>query len=146
MTLIFQDLFDSLVTAFNRGSLDVPSGLLTPQTTFSLNGRSYESILDGSPDDPWIRLLARGVGGYRTAAKALQYALQQPTIAVESLSESDAGGVRIASLRFEGRLRHTGQPFEARCSLSLACEEDRLTAVGVNCSDADLAAIAAARQ
>ena len=67
---------DALVAAFNRGSLDVPARLFTPRTTFALNGRSYESILGGSPDDPLIRLLARGAAGYRTAAKALQYAEQ----------------------------------------------------------------------
>jgi hypothetical protein len=67
-----------LIAAFNRGSLDVPDGFLTARTTFSLNGRPYESFLGGSADDPLVRLLARGSAGYRTAAKALQYALQHP--------------------------------------------------------------------
>ena len=96
---------DDLVAAFNRGSLDVPDGFLTPNTTFSLNGRPYESLLGGSADDPLIRLLARGSAGYRTAAKALHYALQQPALTVESISNADAAGLSLAKLRVEGRLR-----------------------------------------
>jgi hypothetical protein len=135
-----------LVAAFNRGSLDVPSGLFTPRTTFTLNNRSYESILGGgSPEDPLIRLLARGAGGYRTAAKALQYALQRPVIRVESASEPDASGVFSASMFLEGQLRDSGEPFSGRASLSLTCDGVELTSVEVSCSVEDLARIAASR-
>ncbi len=101
------------MAAFNRGSLDVPAHFFTPRTTFSLNGRSYESILGGSPDDPLIRLLARGVAGYRTAAKALQYALQRPVIVVDSLSEPGRLRLATASIRVEGELRDSSEPFAA---------------------------------
>jgi len=139
-------MLDALVAAFNRGSLDVPSGLFSARTTFSLNNRSYESILGGSPDDPLIRLLARGVGGYRTAAKALQYALQQPVAIVESLSEADSDGARVAALRVEGLLRDTGQPFAGRCTVRLTCAGAEITRMDWDCSEADLARIAAARR
>jgi hypothetical protein len=150
------------VAAFNLGSLDVPAGLLTPRTTFSLNGRSYESILGGSAeepqasgeergrglathDDPLIRLLARGVAGYRTAAKALQYALQRPRIVVESLSESDPSGVRTASIRVEGELRDSNEPFFTVATLRLRDTHGELTSVDVVCAEHDLARIAASR-
>jgi hypothetical protein len=136
----------ALAAAFNRGSLDVPAGLLTPRTTFSLNGRSYESMLGGSPDDPLIRLLARGVGGYRTAAKALQYALQQPTITVVAIAPPDDRGVHLASLLVQGRLRHTNEPFDGLWSLGCVVAGDELAAVDVVCSEEDLERIAEARR
>ncbi len=135
---------DTLVAAFNRGSLDVPDNVFTPQTTFILNERSYEAILGGSSDDPLIRLLARGVGGYRTAARALQYALQHPIIRVESLSDAD-GGVLVAECRIEGNLRDSNERFVGRCSLRLTSKGAELTEVKVNCSDEDLARITSAR-
>jgi len=134
------------VAAFNRGSLDVPSNLFTSRTTFSLNNRSYESILGGSADDPLIRLLARGVAGYRTAAKALQYSLPGACISVESLSEPDETGARSASIRVDGQLRHAGAPFTARAQIRFACAGDTLTSVEVSCSEGDLAQIAAERR
>ena len=140
------EALDALVAAFSRGSLDVPAGVFTPRTTFSLNGRSYESMLGGSSDDPLIRLLARGAGGYRTVAKALQYALQQPTMAIESLTELDAVGVRLADIRVDGRLRNSGESFSGRASLRLRYADDELVGIDVTCSDDDLARIAAARR
>ncbi|MCM3878585.1 MAG: hypothetical protein ND807_00615 [Vicinamibacterales bacterium] len=140
------DQLYALATAFNRGSLDVPAGFLTPRTTFSLNGRSYESMLGGSPDDPLIRLLARGVGGYRTAAKALQYALQQPTITVVALAPPDERGVQLASLLVQGRLRNTNEPFDGIWSLGCVVTGDELAAIDVVCSEEDLERIAEARR
>jgi hypothetical protein len=135
-----------LIAAFNRGSLDVPAGLFTPRTTFTLNNRSYEAILGGSPEDPLIRLLARGAAGYRTAAKALQYALQRPVVRVESISEPDASGVHSASICVEGRLRDTGAPFIGRAAIRLTCDHDELTSVEVRCAEDDLTRIAASRR
>jgi len=140
------DALTTLIAAFNRGSLDVPAGFFTARTTFTLNNRSYESMLGGSPDDPLIRMLARGMAGYRTAAKALQYALQRPVITVESISEPDASGVRTAEVLVEGELRDSGQPFAGRASLRLDCAQLELTSLGVSCSEEDLARIAASRR
>ena len=123
----------------------MPANLFTARTTFALNGRSYESILGGSPDNPLIRLLARGAAGYRTAAKALQYSLQRPLIVVESLSESDASGVRTASIRVEGELRDSNEPFSTVATLRLRDTHGELTSVDVICAEHDLARIAASR-
>ena len=139
------DAFYTLIASFNRGSLDVPSGLFTARTTFTLNGRSYESILGGSPDDPLIRLLARGAAGYRTAAKALQYAVPGAAVSVESLSDPDASGVQTASIRAEGFLRRSGEPFTARAGLRLVVTHRELTSVDVTCPEGDLATLAAER-
>ena len=137
---------DDLVAAFNRGSLDVPDGFLTPNTTFSLNGRPYESLLGGSADDPLIRLLARGSAGYRTAAKALHYALQQPALTVESISNADNAGLSLAKLRVEGRLRGSDAPFDAQWLLKIVCRKDALVSADVVCPDGDLEKIIAARR
>ncbi len=135
-----------LVAAFNRGSLDVPPDLLTPHTVYSLNGRSYESMLGGSPDDPLIRLLARGAGGYRSAAKALHYALQQPTATVVSLTPESATGARVLSLLIQGRLRHTNDPVDSACTVMLGVSGDRLVSADVTYDVDDLARIAEARR
>ncbi len=140
-----RESLDALVAAFNRGSLDVPAHFFTPRTTFSLNGRSYESLLGGSPDDALIRLLARGAAGYRTAAKALQYALQRPVITVESLSGPDASGFQTASIRVLGELRDSSQPFVADATLRLGCTKGELTSVDVRCAEGDLDRIAKSR-
>jgi hypothetical protein len=141
----FEESLNALVAAFNRGSLDVPANFFTPRTTFVLNGRSYESILGGSPDDPLIRLLARGVAGYRTAARALQYALQRPVVAIESLSELNGSGCCIATVRVQGELRDSNQPFAAGATLRLDRHQGELTRVDVRCAEDDLARIAASR-
>jgi len=141
-----RDSIDALVAAFNRGSLDVPARFLTPRTTFTLNNRSYESILGGSPDDPLIRLLSRGAAGYRTAAKALQYALQGAVLTIESVSEPDASGLRSAALQVEGQLRNTLEPFVARATLGLTGTDVELTSIDLRCSEDDLARLAASRQ
>jgi hypothetical protein len=135
-----------LVTAFNRGSLDVPAGFLTPHAMFTLNNRSYEAILGGSPDDPLIRLLTRGAGGYRAVARTLQYALKQPRITIESLSESDAEGGWLASLRVDGQLRDSDGQFSFRCSMGLSCTDTALVMASVQCREVDLERIASARR
>ena len=136
---------DELVAAFNRGSLDVPANFFTARTVFVLNGRSYESLLGGSPDDPLIRLLARGAAGYRTAAKALQYALTSPTIIVESFADAGSSGSHVASLRVDGRWRDTGEPFSGLATLRLGGAGSELASVDVLCAEEYLARIAASR-
>jgi hypothetical protein len=118
---VIRPQFERLIASFNRGLLDIPDGFLTPQTAFSLNGRAYELLLGGSPDDPLIRLLARGAAAYRTAAKALQYAVRSPAVTIESFSERSAQGpgndrVATAELRVEGLLRDDGDRFELRAA------------------------------
>ena len=143
---MIQQSLDTLVAAFNRGSLDVPAGLLSPHTAFSLNGRSYESILGGAADDPLIRLLARGPGAYRTAAKAVQYALQHPVVVFEPVPDAGVPEAMAATFRLMGTLRDSGEPFESHGSLRLTCAGTVVTAVEVECSDTDLQRIAQARR
>ena len=144
--LAIKDSLEALVAAFNRGSLDVPPGLFTAHTSFSVNGRAYESILGGRPDDPLIRLLARGAGAYRMAAKALQYALQQPTIEIRSLSAiDDEAGVSIACLEVSGRLRGSTEAFTGTGSIRLRHSGDALVSVEAELAPDDLARIAIAR-
>jgi hypothetical protein len=140
-----QEALDAVVTAFNGGSLDVPANFFTARTTFSLNGRPYESILGGSADDPLIRLLARGTAGYRTAARALQYALQRPLLSIESFAEPDGSGFCTATVRVQGELRDSKEPFAAGATLHLGTASGELTSVDVRCAERDLARIAASR-
>ena len=140
-----RESLDALVAAFNRGSLDVPANFLTARTTYTLNDRPYESILGGSPDAPLIRLLTRGAAGYRTAAKALQYALQRPVVAIESLTEPDGSGFCTASMRVQGELRDSNQPFSTLATLRFSSTNGELTGVDVRCAEQDLARIAASR-
>lgn len=140
-----RDAIEELVASFNRGSLDVPSGLFTPRTTFSLNNRSYESMLGGSPDDPLIRLLARGAAGYRTAAKALQYSLQQSIVTIEHMTDT-APGLVTASVRVEGQLRVSAAAFACSATLRFRAAGAEAEAVEITCDEADLAKIAESRR
>ena len=137
---------NELIAAFNRGSLDVPDGFLTHHTSYTLNGRSYESLLGGSPDDPLIRLLARGPAGYRTAAKALMYALQGPTATCELISEADETGISMAAIRLAGHLRPGSVEFVARFQLGVTVENDRVRSIDVTGAEEDLARVVSARQ
>lgn len=135
--------FEQLIASFNRGNLDVPDGFLTPQTTFSLNGRSYESMLGRSSDDPLIRLLTQGVAAYRSAAKALQYALPSAVMTIDELTEESL--TMVAQLRVQGRLRDSGEPFEARCSLRMQRIDRGLASVAATVSEDALGRLSKSR-
>jgi hypothetical protein len=141
-----REKLSELIAAFNRGSLDVPDGFLTHHTSYTLNGRSYESLLGGSPDDPLIRLLARGPAGYRTAAKVLMYALQGPTATCEAVSEPDQRGLYTAAVCLDGHLRPGAAKFVARFELSVTIENDRVRSVDVIGTEEDLARMISARR
>jgi hypothetical protein len=81
----------------------------------------------------------------RTAARALQYALQRPVVAIESLSELNGSGCCIATVRVQGELRDSNQPFAAGATLRLGSSNGELTTVEVRCAEDDLARIAASR-
>ena len=124
----------------------MPDGLLGPHTAFALNGQPYEALLGGSADDPLIRLLSRGSAGYRTAAKALQYALQGPLVTVESISDIDDRSMREARLRIGGRLRGSDAVFTFQVTLTMTFAGERLLHAHVACPEGDLKLIAAARK
>jgi len=137
-------LFD-LVAAFNRGSLDIPEGFLTPNTTYTLNTRPYEELLGASPEDPLIRLLARGAAGYRTAATALQYALQHPVVTIKDrLGDQRASSTAV--LKVDGVLRGSSAAFTGYFTLQLITKNDRLASVDVSCALEDLELIREARK
>jgi hypothetical protein len=124
----------------------VPSDFLTPRTTFSLNGTPYESLLGGSPDDPLIRLLARGAAGYRTAAKALQYAVREPLVSMESVSETGSAAHRVVHGRVTGHLRDTGEACDYGFTLTLSFEQGQVLSVDAVLARQDLERIAVARR
>lgn len=105
------ELMDSL----KRGRLDVPDGLLDRNAAFSLNGTPYETLLGRDPDDPLIRLIARGPAGYRFAAQALIRALGTPTVSIDRFDEVPPGYELTATLA--GTLRGASEP--VRCPVIL---------------------------
>jgi len=100
-----------LTEALKRGRLDVPDGLLDRNAAFALNGTPYETLLGRDPDDPLVRLIARGPAGYRFAAQALIRALGTPTITMDRLDEVPPGFELTATLA--GPLR--GSSDAVRC-------------------------------
>src|SRR5207244_1508322 len=90
--------------------LGIRGGLLPPEEAASYElpdearraaEESGRSAIDGDPDQVRAGILEAadrygtrdlGSAGYRTAAKALHYALQQPALTVESISNADAAG------------------------------------------------------
>ncbi|MGE0393759.1 MAG: hypothetical protein AB7I25_09895 [Vicinamibacterales bacterium] len=95
----------ALTDALKRGRLDVPDGLLDRNAAFSLNGTPYETLLGRDPDDPLIRLIARGPAGYRFAAQALIRALGTPDLAIDRFDDAAPGYELTATL--SGTLRGT---------------------------------------
>lgn len=104
-----------LLDSLKRGRLDVPDGLLDRNAAFSLNGTPYEALLGRDPDDPLIRLIARGPAGYRFAAQALIRALGTPDLTVDRLDEVMPGYEMTATLA--GVLRGANEAF--RCPVIL---------------------------
>lgn len=105
------ELLDSL----KRGRLDVPDGLLDRNAAFSLNGTPYEALLGRDPDDPLVRLIARGPAGYRFAAQALIRALGTPDLSIDRLDDVPPGWELTATL--SGTLRGSSEP--VRCPVIL---------------------------
>lgn len=94
---------DELIACLNRRIMDVPDGLFGRDTQFTLNGRSFESILGRGDDDPLVRMIARGAAGYRFAAKPLLHALDTVLASRVDFTEH-AGHVRVV-LALRGTLR-----------------------------------------
>ena len=58
------------IATYNRGSLDLPDGLLHKNAVFRLNGTAYEDMLGRPATDPLVRLVARGPAAYRLLGTA----------------------------------------------------------------------------
>jgi hypothetical protein len=138
----------SLVSLFNRGSLDLPDGFLDRNAQFRLNGISYEESIGRSPEDPLVRLIARGPGAYRFLAKALRYAMPGASVALGALTRhsrpSGFGLEGAATLR--GALRDSTDEVFSDCDVALGFDSTgHLVDVGVRLDEGMLARLRAAR-
>ena len=136
---------DTLLAYFNRGILDVPTGLFDRNTMFSLNGATYESRLGRSADDPLVRLIARGPAGYRFIATALLHALEHAHAAVGHL-DAGANGAS-GTILLMGELRGSHERFEEVLGVTLAfTPAGALASVDVTMEEAALERLRSARQ
>ncbi|MEO5820440.1 MAG: hypothetical protein ABIT71_08015 [Vicinamibacteraceae bacterium] len=147
-TTILLDRLSALVGLFDRGSLDLPDGTLTHDTSFRLNGVAYDAALGRPAGDPLARLVARGSGGYRFLFKALRFALPDARLDVGALERTSLEvGCRLAGpARLDGTLRGTGEAFSSDVHLSFTFDDlGRLSAIDADLDPAQVARIQAAR-
>ena len=148
-TTILLDRLSALVALFDRGSLDLPDGMLTHDTVFSLNGLAYDAALGRPASDPLARLVGRGPGGYRFLLKALRFALPDVRLAIGSLERTSLDtGCRLAGDgQLSGTLRGTGEAFTSDVGLTFTFDDiGRLIAIDAELDAAAVARIHAARQ
>lgn len=110
------------VAAFNRHSLDLPDGILHRDAVFRLNGRAYEDTLGRPSTDPLVRLVARGPGGYRLLAKALQYTLTAPEIALRNFEVRY--GLATGHIDLSGQLRDTAEAWCSNADVAMTVDID----------------------
>jgi hypothetical protein len=133
------------VDAFNRGSLDLPEGVLHKDAVFRLNGRAYEDTLGRPATDPIVRLLARGPGGYRLLVKALQYTLTAPAIALRDFEVRH--GLGTGHVDLTGHLRDTGAAWVSNADLAMTVDVDgRVTEIAIQMDPERVARLQQARQ
>jgi hypothetical protein len=145
MSSALQDRLDELIGFFNRRVMDVPDGLFDRDARFALNGRSFESMLGRSDEDPLVRMIARGPAAYRFAAKPLLRALETALVSRVELT-GDAEQAR-AVLALRGTLRGTGAVLDEVVSIDLALAPDgAIRYTNVSIPETALARIRAARQ
>lgn len=133
------------VATFNRGSLDLPDGVLHRNATFRLNGTAYEDTMGRPASDPLLRLVSRGPGGYRLLARALQYALRQPEVAVRNFDIRH--GLATGHVDLSGQLRDTGEAWTTSADLALTVNvEGQVTELSFQMSSSSLARLQRARQ
>lgn len=110
------------VAAFNRGSLDLPDGMLHKDAVFRLNGRAYDDTFGRPTTDPLVRLVARGPGGYRLLVKALQYTLTAPEIALRNFEIRH--GLATGHIDLTGRLRDTAEAWVSNADVAMTVDID----------------------
>jgi hypothetical protein len=112
----------AVLALYNRRSMDLPDGLFGRNAQFRLNGTSFEELLGRSPDDALVRMLTRGVAGYRFAAKALQHAVPDGRLTTGGFELNPDTWRVEGEVRLAGALRGTGEEFDetARIALHLA--------------------------
>lgn len=148
-TTILLDRLSALIELLDRGSLDLPDGVLTHDTAFSLNGVAYDATLGRPVNDPLARLVGRGPGGYRFLLKALRFALPDARLAIGALERTSLdSGCRLAGGgELTGTLRGTGEPFASDVGLAFTFDDiGRLIAIDTQLDPVEVARIHAARQ
>jgi len=133
------------VATFNRGSLDLPDGLLHKDAIFRLNGTAYDEMLGRPSTDPLVRLVARGPGGYRLLCKALQYTLGAPEIALRNFEARH--GLATGHVDVSGRLRDTDEAWVTNADVVMTIDIDgHVTELAVQMDDAAIARLGTARR
>ena len=118
MSSPFRDQLDNLIACFNRRVMDVPDGFFDRNAQFTLNGRTFESMLGRTDDDALIRMIVRGAAGYRFAVKPLLHALETALVSrLEFSLESDRGRVVLA---LRGTLRGSGTVLDELVTVDMA--------------------------
>jgi hypothetical protein len=138
-----------LLALFERGSLDLPEGVLTHDTVFRLNGMAYDESLGRPAHDPIARLAGRGAGGYRFLLKALRFAMPDARLSLGALERVPFGsGCRLSGDgRLGGTLRGRGGPFDELFHAAFTFDDaGRLSAIEARLAPAALARIQAARR
>ena len=133
------------VAAFNRGSLDLPDGVLHRDAVFRLNGLAYDDTLGRPNTDPLVRLVARGPGGYRLLVKALQYTLTSPDIALRNFEIRH--GLATGHIDLSGHLRDTGEAWVGNADVAMTVDIDgRVTEIAIQMDEDRVARLLRARQ
>jgi len=117
-----QDRLDGLIACFNRRVMDVPDELFDRNAQFTLNGRTFESILGRTEEDALVRMIARGAAGYRFAAKPLLRALETALVSRIELSVDDTHARAMLALR--GTLRGSGALLDEMVTVDMALTSD----------------------
>lgn len=140
----FVDRVVDWVATFNRGSLDLPDGILHRDAVFRLNGRAYEDTLGRPATDPLVRLVARGPGGYRLLVKALQFTLTAPEIALRDFEIRY--GLATGHIDLSGTLRDTGEAWLGNADLVMTVDVDgRVTEMAIQMQEKAVARLLRAR-
>ena len=116
---------EQLLGYFNRGTLDLPDGLLDPHCIFRLNGTTYGDALGQSAAGTLGRMLTRGPVAYRFIAQAVRYPLPDARVALTRLRLPEGDGDRLASgdATLSGTLRGLDRPFEASASFVMVLDD-----------------------
>jgi len=135
---------DEFLSYFNRRVMDVPDGFLDHDAQLRLNGVSYETMLGRSPDEPLVRLIARGPAGYRFAAKAVLRALETVLATRDAFEITPTRAAGHVILR--GTLRGSGEVFEEWLPVELTLTPRGMVKIAnVQLTDAALTKLIVAR-
>jgi hypothetical protein len=142
------DRLSTLVELFDRGSLDLPDGVLTHDTVYRLNGAAYDATLGRPAGDPLARLVGRGSGGYRFLLKALRFALPDARLTIGTLERTglDTGCRLAGDGHLAGTLRGSHEAFAVDLDVAFTFDDTgRLLAIDVQCDPDAVTRIQAAR-